>query len=116
MSVSPADLASRVRSSGEDALEVSRCLSLAQQLVDDYVSNQSADPGAPFSPPPEVLDEAVLRTAVDLWNRTLAPNGVLMSAVDDTGDGSTAVLRTPADPLYSARMILDPYVPPLGFA
>lgn len=114
MAVTAAALSARLGATAEDAAQVDRSLALAELLVTNLIAEEGARPGVIV--PPAVRDEAVLRCAVDAFNRAQAPNGVLMSAIDETGDGSSAVLRTPADPLHSARLVLSQYVSPLGFA
>ncbi|MBZ2197271.1 hypothetical protein [Occultella gossypii] len=116
MAVTVAQLLARVGAEASETAEASRILLLTEQMVGDYITEHTPDPDTPLVIPPVVLDEAVFRCAVDLWNKTQAPNGVLMTTFDDGGDGSAVALRVSSDPLHAARVFLAPYVPPLGFA
>lgn len=114
MSVTSGDVRTRLGAPEEASVEVARVTTLAQTLVTQYVDSQAAEYGIEVEPPEEALDEAVLRVAVDLYNRAQAPNGVLMTAYDNAGDGSSTPIRLARDPLWSARDVLAPYVPAVG--
>lgn len=106
MTVSVPDVLTRLGAESDQTPEAIRVLALAQQYVNDYIGNAVV--------PDPVLDEATLRVAVDLFNRAQAPNGVLMTAYDDAGNGSSVPIRLARDPLWSARDVLDLYVPSVG--
>jgi len=116
MAVTVAQLLARLGAEESEAEEAARVLALTEHLVLDYLTEHTPDPLVPLAIPETVRDEAVLRGAVDLYNKTQAPNGVLMTTYDDSGDGSAVALRVSSDPLHSVRTMLAPYVAPLGFA
>lgn len=112
MAVTVPDLIERVGGDPTaDNAEATRCLALAERYVTDYVTSSEAE-----GVPDEARDEAVLRVGTNLFNQVKAPNGVLMTVYDDTGDGSETALRVSSDPLRGARVVLSPYLAPLGFA
>jgi len=109
MTVTYDQVLARLGATDVNGTDAASALTLAQSLVTQYIGDVVV--------PVELSDEAVLRTAVDLYNRADSPNGVVLRAYDDVGGpGSSQVIRAPADPLYSARMLLASYVAPLGFA
>ncbi|MFD6176700.1 MULTISPECIES: hypothetical protein [unclassified Isoptericola] len=109
MAVTVPDLIERVGGDPTaDEDEATRCLTLADRYVTDYVGAEVV--------PTEAVDEAVLRVGVNLFNQAKAPNGVLTTVYHDTGDGSETALRVSSDPLRGARVVLSPYLAPLGFA
>lgn len=117
MSVTSAQLITRLGGSDSDeatVTEATRVLALATQYVTDYVASQRAAYEIAADPPEPLLDEAVLRCAVDLFSRAAAPNGVLMTAYDDSGNGSSTPVRIARDPLWSVRDALAGYLPATG--
>ena len=111
MTITVDDVTRRLGVGAADAAEVATALTLAQTIVDKHVADKTATWTVTVPPPAAVLDEAVLRVAVDLFNRAQAPNGVLMNATLDTGSGTSAPLRLARDPLWSARAVLAPWLP-----
>ncbi len=108
MAVTVEQLLDRLNADETRTTDAQTALTLAQQLVTDYVGEETV--------PAVVLDEAVMRVAVGQFNQGDAPQGVLMTITDDQGDGGETVLRVSSDPLRPARWVLAPYVAPLGFA
>lgn len=113
MAIDVDDLRAEVNAgpSSDNAL-LARCVGLAQQLITTYLEdNLEAEEVADL--PTEVVDEATLKAAADLFHQAKAPNGVVMQEYD-VGDGTvgSTPIRIGRDPLRSARPVLELYVGP----
>lgn len=102
MAVSIADLEREVGTTTVDSPALQRAVVVAQALVDKYVVEFAM--AEPHGVPDGVLDQAVLAVAVDEFNRSQAPNGVLTQYGSD--DIPTPI-RVSSDPLRAARPLLS---------
>lgn len=119
MSLTYEDVLAECGADSTDASLAGRVLESADELVAAYLGSATRpDPvtGEPITIPDSIRDDAVRVCAVDLFNRAKAPNGVLMSQFDPTGEGAGVVIQANRDPLLSVRPILAPWTVPLGFA
>lgn len=115
MTVTVPDVLSRLNASADATAEATTALTFAQEAVDAHVAGVlTAYTIAAGTIPASALDEAVLRVACDVFARAHAPNGVLMTAWDDSGNGSSTPIRLARDPLWSARDVLAPWIPEVG--
>lgn len=96
---------------------------LAQGIVDkailyveQYQAGNEPDPSVPVVVPASIVDGAVLACAEDIWVRTKAQNGIVLTNYDSGEDGGGVVVRIGRDPLVPVRPLLAPWYPPLGFA
>lgn len=96
---------------------------LAQLIVDKallyvakYRLDSEPDPDVPAVVPEVIDDSAVLACAEDIWVRTKAQNGIVLTNYDSGEDGAGVVVRIGRDPLVPVRPLLAPWYPPLGFA
>ena len=87
------------------------CVTVSHELLLQYVQQQGA------TVPDPVFDRAWLVSAVDLFNQSQAPNGVLAQQFTDSDGGTTNVpVRISRDPLAGAYPLLALYVDPVTFA
>ena len=111
MTISTERLRDEVGASTSSDDVIDECLTVAHELLLQYVGDEGIDV------PPSVFDRAWLVAAVDLFNQSQAPNGVLTQQFD-TGDGATSAIpvRVSRDPLAGAYPLLRSYVSPVSFA
>ena len=111
MAISTNRLATEVGAGTEHETVLEECVAISQELLLQYDQQQGAEV------PDAVFDRAWLTVAVDLFNVSQAPNGVLNQQFD-TGDGSvsTVPIRISRDPLAGAYPLLALYVDPVTFA
>lgn len=74
------------------------CLTAGSALVTKYV-------GTVTTVPTEIVDQATLMAASELFHRRNAPNGIAQFA-----DFGGAAVRVGSDPMVAARQILLPYL------
>jgi hypothetical protein len=74
------------------------CLTAGIALVTKYV-------GTVTTVPTEIVDQATLMAASELFHRRNAPNGIAQFA-----DFGGAAVRVGSDPMVAARQILLPYL------
>lgn len=87
------------------------CVSVAHELLLQYVAQTGAEI------PDPVFDRAWLVSAVDLFNQSQAPNGVLNQQFADSEGGVTTIpVKISRDPLAGAYPLLALYVDPVTFA
>lgn len=87
------------------------CVTVSHELLLQYVAQQGAEV------PDAVFDRAWLVAAVDLFNQSQAPNGVLSQQFTDVDGGtSTVPVRISRDPLAGTYPLLALYVDPVTFA
>jgi hypothetical protein len=80
----------------EDSTFVDNCLEVAGSLVSRYISD--------FDVKDEVVDQAVLITASEIFHRRQAPGGITQFA-----DMSGSAVRVGKDPMNAAYEILRPF-------
>lgn len=98
---------------GEDVTnqQLQDCVDFAAALVDSYIADNLDDPTVV---PDAAKNRAILRTAVDDFNASQAPNGILNQEFNTgSGDVVTAPLRVNRDPLAAARGLLSLWVIPV---
>jgi hypothetical protein len=95
--VEPEDLRAYVGGSQTDIEFITGCVIEAMLLVNQYVSNTTV--------PEEILDNAVLVTGSELFNRRNAPSGIAQFA---SLDG--APIRVSLDPMRQTYALLDRWV------
>jgi hypothetical protein len=87
------------------------CVDVSHELMLQYVEQQGAEV------PDPVFDRAWLVVAVDLFNQSQAPNGVLSQQFTDVDGGTSSVpVRISRDPLAGAYPVLALYINPVTFA
>ena len=91
----------------QDDSRLTRSLAAAEILLDRYVERNIIDPADPV--PVAIYDLAHLRIAVDDFNRSQAPNGMLEQQFDDSRDGAAVTRRVSTDPYRTARHLLYPW-------
>lgn len=111
MTISTERLRDEVGAGPSNDAVIDECLAVAHELLLQHVGDEGLEV------PASVFDRAWLVAAVDLFNQSQAPNGVL-SQQFDTGDGSTTAvpIRVSRDPLAGAYPLLRSYVSPVSFA
>lgn len=100
MAVTAADLLNEVGAEATDQNLAQRCVTRALLFVVRY--QQDSDPEALITIPADVVDEAVLRCAEDIFTRSKSTNGVMMTNFDGAEDGGVVVRvgRDPLAPVY----------------
>lgn len=110
MTISTARLRSEVGAGAASDEVIDESIAVAHELLLQYVADEGIDVPAP------VFDRAWLVTAVDLFNQSQAPNGVLTQQFDTVDGGSAVPIRVSRDPLAGAYPLLRSYVSPVTFA
>lgn len=110
MTISTERLRSEVGASVASDEVIDECLTVAHELLLQYVGDEGIDV------PPAVFDRAWLVAAVDLFNQSQAPNGVLTQQFDTVDGGGAIPIRVSRDPLAGAYSLLRFYVSPVSFA
>ena len=114
MTVDVATLRAEVGAGPSEEPRLQRSLDAMSAILDDYIDETLMDEADPV--PDEVYELALLRMAVDDFNRAKAPNGVLMQQFDTLDGGGVTPLRVSSDPLRAARPLLDRWCMPVGIA
>lgn len=111
MAIDTGRLSTEVGAGTEHETVLEECVAVSHELLLQYVQQQGAEV------PDPVFDRAWLVAAVDLFNQSQAPNGVLNQQFD-TGDGSltTVPVKISRDPLAGAYPLLALYINPVTFA
>ncbi len=113
MAVDAAGLLDRVRATVSEANTAlaTKILALATGYVTKYQLDQSPDPDNLVEIPAPQLDEATLACAEDIWVRTKAQNGIVLTTYQPGDDGSGVTVRIGRDPLVPVRPLLRPWLP-----
>lgn len=108
MALTVDDVKNAVKSDASDDALVQSCFTAADELLEQYVEDQITDEGIPEA----VMDRAHLLVAVEMFNQTKAPNGVLNQTYDfGEGDITSTPIRISADPLRPAYAVLSRWMP-----
>jgi hypothetical protein len=108
--VTVAELRAEVGIDGDDTSQdarLTRSLLAGKLLLDRYVERNLIDPSDAV--PDEIYELAHLRIAVDDFNRSQAPNGMLEQQFDDPRDGAATPRRVSTDPYRTVRHLLFPW-------
>lgn len=109
MAVTADDLLELVRAGEADRALADRCVTLAPLYVARY--RQEQDPTGSVAIPPEIVDQAVLACAEDIFTRSKSQNGVILENYQPGDDGAGVVVRIGRDPLAPVRPLLRPWLP-----
>jgi hypothetical protein len=113
MTVTVENLREEVNTTEADNTLLERCLDLAVQLVTKHLVDNLEDEEIDEIPP-VILDQATLATAVDAFNQSKAPNGILNQQFDTVEGGVQSVpIRISADPMRPAYPLLDKWLTPV---
>jgi len=116
VAVTAADLLARVGGAASDNTLAQACVGQGVLYVAKYRESMDPDPLVPVTLPEAIEDSAVLACAEDIWVRTKAENGIVLTSYQPGDNGPGVVVRIGRDPLVPVRALLDPWYPPLGFA
>ena len=83
-----------------------RILGVANTLVTEYVASAADDVTVPV----DMVDQAWLACAVELWNLRKAPNGVLNQQFGTLDGGQPVPIRISGDPLRPVRPLLATWI------
>jgi hypothetical protein len=111
VAITKEQLRDEVKTQGEDAL-LERCLAVTDQLLTTYLED-NLDAADLAALPDVVRDQAWLTAAVDAFNQSKAPNGIVNQEYDlGNGEVTSTPVRISRDPLRGARAVLEMYVGP----
>ena len=97
MTVTAADVVEEVGAGSGETARCERYLLIVTALLDRHLLDSGVLPTVPV--PAAVYDEAVLRSAAEMFNQSEAPNGVINQQFED---GGAAPIRIGVDPLRPA--------------
>lgn len=107
MAIDAADLQREVGTNVAEDPAIDSAVETAHELLLAFIEDQGAEV------PDVIFDRAWLAVAVDLFNQSKAPNGVLNQQFN-TGDGVVAApVRISADPLRPAYPLLRMWILPV---